>query len=265
MPAKHGFQLQDRDSELLHYVFRLRLATVDHLSSLSGRSVRALWNRLLKLKKRRYLVTVTRFMQKQVYAIGSQGVEVLIEHGYAPVDLKDARLRHRELTEFGIRHSLFIADIHARLMLLRRSGPIKLARWREGPALWDTVTTPSAGAAIPIRPDAYFVLKRTGLPEGKNTFHLFLEADRSTMSHARMAQKISGYLAYYAEGRHADKYPGMNAFVVVIVTQTRRRAEELRNDLYSLIPRGSRQAYLFIPFEDLTLARLLPKAAVHAD
>jgi hypothetical protein len=261
MPAKNGFQLQDGDSELIHYVFQLRIATVDHLSSLSGRSVRALWNRLLKLKNRRYLAAVARFMQKQVYAIGSQGVGVLIEHGYAPVDLKDARLRHRELTEFGIRHSLFIADIHARLMLLKRSGPIRLARWREGPALWDTVTTPSAGAAIPIRPDAYFILKPAGLPEGKNMFHFFLEADRSTMSHSRMAQKIPGYLAYYEQGRHTKQHPGMKAFVVATVTETRRRAEELRNDLYSLIPRGSRHAYHFIALEDLMLAALPPKAA----
>jgi hypothetical protein len=84
------------------------------------------------------------------------------------------------------------------------------------------------------------------------------------MSHARMDQKISGYLAYYTQGQHARKYPGMNEFLVATITETRRRAEELRNDLYSLIPRGSRQAYLFIPFEDLTLAALLPKAVAHA-
>jgi uroporphyrinogen-III synthase len=71
MPAKNGFELQDGDVELLHCVFRLRLATIDHLAALSGRSVRALWGRLLKLKERRYLASVARFMQKRVYAIGS--------------------------------------------------------------------------------------------------------------------------------------------------------------------------------------------------
>jgi hypothetical protein len=78
-----------------------------------------------------------------------------------------------------------------------------------------------------------------------------------------MAQKISGYLAYYEQGRHTKQYPGMNAFVVAIVTETRRRAEELGNDLYSLIPRNSRQAYLFISFEDLTFAATLPQSAGH--
>src|SRR5438270_501623 len=108
MPAKNGFELQDGDIELLNYAFQLRLATIDHLAALSGRSVRALWNRLLKLKERRYLASVTRFMQKRVYAIGSEGVPVLIEHGYAPRELGEKRLRHNELTEIGIRHSLFV-------------------------------------------------------------------------------------------------------------------------------------------------------------
>jgi len=43
MPTKNGFQLQDRDIELLHFVHELRIATIDHLAALSGRSVRALW------------------------------------------------------------------------------------------------------------------------------------------------------------------------------------------------------------------------------
>jgi hypothetical protein len=265
MPAKYGFQLQDRDIELLHSVHQLRIATIDHLAALSGRSVRALWGRLLKLKERRYLASVARFMQKQVYAIGSEGTPVLIEHGYAPRDLAAKRLRHHELTELGIRHSLFIADVHTRMLLLTRSGPIKLDHWHEGSALWDSVIRGKDDPAIPIRPDAYFILKHTGRPEGRNRFHVFLEADRSTMSHERIATKIDGYVAYHEQQRHADKYPGMKSFLVAIVTQTRERAEELRRDLHPLIPHAAwRDAYLFVPFEDLTLASLLPKAAANA-
>jgi hypothetical protein len=64
MPAKNGFQLQGSDIELLHFVHELRIATIDHLAALSGRSVRALWGRLHKLTERRYLTSVARFMQK---------------------------------------------------------------------------------------------------------------------------------------------------------------------------------------------------------
>jgi hypothetical protein len=261
MPAKNGFKLQDRDIKLLHFVHQLRIATIDHLSALSGRSVRALWSRLLKLKERRYLASVARFMQKQVYAIGSAGVPVLIEQGYAPFRLKDKRLRHHELTEIGIRHSLFIADIHARMLILTRTGPVKLVDWQEGSGLWDSVVPSKDDPAIPVRPDAYFVLKHMERPDGKNRFHVFLEADRSTMSHERMATKIAGYVAYYDQQLHRRKYPGMRAFFVATVTQTRERAEELRKDLHPLIPHvASRDAYLFIPFEDLTLTSLLPRA-----
>src|SRR5438105_3407606 len=117
MPAKDGFVLQDSDIELLQYVFLLRIATIDHLAALSGRSVRALWGRLLKLKERRYLASVARFMQKRVYAIGSAGVAALCEHGHVPQEFREKRLRHHELKELGIRHSLFVADVHARLLI----------------------------------------------------------------------------------------------------------------------------------------------------
>ncbi len=261
MPAKSGFQLQDGDIELLHSVYQLRIATIDHLAALSGRSVRALWGRLHKLKERRYLTTVARFMQKQVYAIGSEAKPILVEHGYAPRDFAERRLRHNELTEIGIRHSLFVADIHSRMLLLTRTGSITLLHWQEGSALWDSVVPRKDEPANPIRPDAYFILSQANRPEGNNKFHMFLEADRSTMSHERMATKITGYLAYYEQDGHRQKYPGMRSFIVATVTKTRQRAEELRKDLHPLIPHAaSRDAYLFIPFEDLTLGSLLPRA-----
>jgi hypothetical protein len=262
MPAKNGFELQDSDIELLHFVYQLRIATVDLLAALSGRSVRALWGRLHKLKERHYLTIVARFMQKQVYAIGSATKPVLVDHGYAPRDFAERRLRHNELTEIGIRHSLFVADIHARMLRLTRTGPITLAHWQEGSTLWDSVVPQRDDPAIPIRPDAYFILKQADRPEGKNKFHIFLEGDRSTMSHERMATKIAGYLAYYEQEAYRKKYPGMRAFIVATVTQSRQRADELRKDLHPLIPHAaSRDAYLFLPFEDLTLPSLLPKAA----
>ena len=261
MPAKNGFQLNDRDLELLNYVFQLRIAHIGHLTALSGRSEIALWRRLRKLRERRYLASVGRFMQKHIYGIGSEAKAILIEHGYAEQDLREKRLRHNELTEIGIRHSLFVADIHTRLLILTRTGLLRIAIWREGQALYDSVPVRKGEPAIPVRPDAYFVLQDTGRTEGKNQFHFFLEADRSTMNHARMAAKIAGYLAYYEQGRHTRKYPGMPTFVVATVTQTRSRADELRKDLHPLIPHPAwREAYRFLPFDDLTVALLLPAA-----
>jgi len=79
-----------------------------------------------------------------------------------------------------------------------------------------------------------------------------------------MAVKIAGYVAYHERRLHAKKHRGMQSFIVATVTETRSRAEELRKDLQPLVPPAARHAYLFIPFEDLTLTSLLPKAAANA-
>lgn len=261
MPAQNGFELQDRDIDLIHHVFQLRMAHIGHLQLLTGRSEIALWRRLRKLRERRYLASVGRILQKHVYAIGSAAKPLLIEQGYADADLMEKRLRHNEATEIGIRHSLFVADIHARLIVLTRNAPVRITVWREGPGLWDSVSIREGGAAVPVRPDAYLVLHDATRPAGKNHFHIFLEADRSTMNHTRMAKKISAYLAYYDQGRHSKKYPDMQTFTVATITQTRSRADELRADLHALIPRARwRDAYPFIAFENLSLQSLVPKA-----
>jgi len=258
MPAKDGFQLQDADIEILHDVFRLRLATVDQIANLTGRSIRALWNRLLKLTERHYLASVARFMQKRVYAVGMEGIRVLIEHGFAPEDLADTRLRHRELTEIGIRHALFLADIHALLLRLSASGPVKLLHWAEGPSLWDKIVPSRGSAAIPIRPDAWITLAHCELPAPGNTFHVFIEADRGTMAHSRMIQKIQGYVAYHDQQRFTARYPGMKTFSVATITETRRRAQELQDALHPILPTAkSRRAYRFLPVEHLTPEALI--------
>ena len=46
-----------------------------------------------------------------------------------------------------------------------------------------------------IRPDAFFALRDSSRPEGKNRLKFFLECAHSTMSHERMEQKIRAYLS----------------------------------------------------------------------
>jgi hypothetical protein len=263
MPAKDGFQLTDGDIALLHFAYQLRLATLDHLAALTGRSYTRTHKRVSKLEERRYFNRITKQPQKALYTIGTEGVSVLIEHGYAPESVAQKRLRAYELKDLGRQHTLFIADIHAKLILLTKGGPVKLTHWQEGPSLWDQAVTPAdrgGNIRFPIRPDAYFVLEHTGRPEGKNRLHFFLEADRSTMSHERMAAKTKGYVAYHHQGLYQRRYPAMKYFLVATVTRTRERAVNLRQDLAETIPPRSRPAYLFLPFKDLTLESFLPSS-----
>jgi Replication-relaxation len=257
MPEKNGFHLVTSDLALLQHVYELRLATIEHLAALAGRSYKRTQERLAKLEARGYLACVARRPQKHVYAIGREGVPLLIEHGYAPGELALKRLRQTELKEFGIRHAVFISDIHVRLLQLTRARSFELSPWVEGPSLWDSVTT-SSNVAIPIRPDARFTI---AWPAGQGRAHFFLEADRGTMAHSRMREKITGYTAYFQQQRHVKKYADMKVFRVATITETRGRADGLAAEFQAMMPAAWLAAYPVIAFEDLTLERLMPEIA----
>lgn len=246
---------------MLRNVHELRLATIEHMAALSGRSYKRTQERLAKLEERGYLACVARRPHKHVYAIGREGVSVLIEHGYAPRELAMKRLRQTELKELGIRHAVFITDIHVRLIRLTPARSLTLANWAEGPSLWDTVTT-SNKVQIPIRPDALFTI---ALPAGKGKSHFFLEADRGTMAHSRMRDKIMGYAAYFQQQRHLKKYEGMKLFRVATITETRGRAQGLTEEFRAMMPPAWFAAYPVIAFEDLTLERLMPELVQNAN
>jgi hypothetical protein len=256
MPTAEGFQFTERDAEIVHYVYQLRVATLDHLAALTNRSYKTLERRVPKLRDERYLRRLKPRPYKGLYVIGSEAVPLLIEQGYAPQDFAEKRRREAEWKDLGINHALLITSIHAKLLLLSKRSPIKLALWQhESPDMWDTVQTPYDGK-LPFRPDSYFVLQHTGQPAGKNKLHFFLEADVGTMAHKRIEQKLKAYAAYHQQQRHVQKF-GMNYFQVAIVTPTRARAENLKQEFHASMSAAQRRAYHFIPLEELTLEALL--------
>ncbi len=86
-----------------------------------------------------------------------------------------------------------------KLLQLTKEQSLAITKWVEGSTLWDSVTT-SGNVVIPIRPDAWFTI---GNEQGNA--HFFLEADRGTMAHSRMREKISGYAAYFQQRRHVKE------------------------------------------------------------
>jgi hypothetical protein len=183
---------------------------------------------------------------------------LLIEQGYAPKDLALKRLRHTEMKELGIRHAVFITDIHVKVLQLTRARSFQLTKWEEGPSLWDSVTT-SSNVRIPIRPDALFTIAEPAAEQGKA--HFFLEADRGTMAHSRMREKITGYAAYFHQQRHVKKFEGMKRFRVATITETRGRAQGLVDEFRGMMRPEWLAAYPVIAFEDLTLEALMPELA----
>ncbi len=76
------------------------------------------------------------------------------------------------------------------------------------------------------------------------------------MAHKRIEQKLKAYTAYHQQQRHVAKF-GMSYFQVAIVTPTRARAENLKEEFHPSMSAAQRRAYHFIPLEELTLEALL--------
>ena len=256
MPSTTGFQLTKRDAEIVHYVYQLRIATLDHLAALTKSSYKTLERRVPKLREEKYLDRLKPQPHKGLYVLGSEGVPLLIEEGYAPQDFAEKRRRETEWKDLGINHALLVASIITKLLLLTRDAPVKLALCQhDSPALWDSVQTPHDGK-LPFRPDLYFILQHTERPAGKNKLPFFGEADVGTMSHRKIELKLKAFSAYHQQQRHVAKF-GINYFQVAFITQTRGRAENLKQEFYPSMSAAQRRAYHFIPLEDLTLDALL--------
>jgi Replication-relaxation len=258
----HTLQLTPQDVEILSSVHELRIAHVDHLAALHPRNLKGLYRRLQQLHEARYLACLTRRPQKHLYAIGSEAVPVLIEHGYATDDLSRKRLRNQELKEIWLKHFLLVVNVHCALILQTRGSSIRLARWAEGPSLFDSVTVssgPHDRETIPVRPDAFFTIQDTARPEGKNKLDFFLEADRSTMAHSRMETKVRGYVNYFQQGLHTRKH-GIKFFRVLTVTETAARSQSLAASLRKVIPADALRWYHFLPLSGLSLSALLPES-----
>lgn len=257
-----GFQFTDQDLEILRWVDSLRLAHVGHLCALTERSEKALSRRLLKLQQHRYLACITRRPAKHLYVVGSEGMPALIEAGFAEDDLRARRPRHFELKDLWLRHFLLVVDVHVQIILSARRSTVSVIQWREGPTLWDRVTLFNRDSEViaAVRPDAFFALRDTARREGKDVQYFFLEADRSTMSHTRIEDKIRAYVNYFQQGLHSKKYPGVKLFQVLVVTQTTARAGNLATSMRSVVPAGAQRWYHFFSLQQLTLDALLPAA-----
>jgi hypothetical protein len=71
-----------------------------------------------------------------------------------------------------------------------------------------------------------FVLHLIHEPEGRNRIHVFLEADRSTMSLKRFLTKMRGYWHYRQSGRQTERFAVRN-FLILTVAPTTQRAGNL--------------------------------------
>jgi hypothetical protein len=229
---KPALVLQERDRELVRVVAQHRVISSDNLQLLIGGSNQTILRRLQKLFHNGYLdrPTVQRIRGNapMVYALGQKGAElVALEAGAKTAG--DWPEKNRLLGPTYLEHALMVSRFQTAMRVsLRERGNASLDRWRADGAIRDSVVVEHEASTerIPIAPDAFFTLRLLNEPEGRNRVHVFLEADRGTMTTKRFFVKMRGYWHWWRSGRQ-ERLLGIRNFLVLTVTLTTERAASL--------------------------------------
>ena len=146
-----------------------------------------------------------------------------------------------------IEHELMISDFHAALEseTSLSEGRVSLDVWQQGNKTWATVPAKRDSAALPHRPDAYYVLKFPNAPDGQQHSHFFYEADRNTTSRTRFRLKLLAYVEFFLQGLYAEKYGARKVRAVLTETTDSARMEQLKETASELAQKVPLAAALF--------------------
>ena len=216
---------------------RYRFLTCRHLSMLFYPSQDACYQRIQELRQtglvtRLFIPTTDEEKREVVYTLARPGARELARlKGINLLGLASAR----KPSYLFLEHSLSISDFMCSLEAALKKSRVQLLFWKSdrqlktsrGRAL--SVPHPfELGEKIPVIPDGLFSLEICDRVE-----YFFLEADRGTMSLFAMRKKLLGYVQLYLKGLHR-RYFGIPHFRVLLVTNTPRRRDKLRETLHEI-------------------------------
>jgi hypothetical protein len=103
-----------------------------------------------------------------------------------------------------------------------------------------------------VNPDAYFAITDSGKPEGKNTFHYFLEIERAKLGswkngEPQIIRKLAKYYDYYNTDDCEKEWANFRQFRVILV----QRTEERRNNLCKAFVEKHRHRMFWLTTEPL--------------
>jgi len=231
---KPALVLQERDRAIIRVVADYRVISSEEIQALMSGSGQSILRRLQKLYHGGFLDRpkhqTLQPNRKIVYALGHRGAHLLAgATGDAGLERRDWSERNRQLKIGFLEHALMISRFRTVLELARRDrDDVRIESWRQGDEVRDHVTVDNGDRVerIPVCPDAFFTLHLTSEPDGRNRVHVFLEADRSTMTLKRFLTKMRGYWHYWQSGRQTDRF-GVRNFLVLSVAPSIQRASNL--------------------------------------
>ena len=249
-------RVQDRDIDLIKYVHQHRFLTTQHLvlllfgvACLASKEkyhscLKVVQRRLNKLWHNRYLarkrmpVMIGQGSGQAVYMLNTNGADLLSSQTSEDPQEIIWTQKQNEAGEHYIQHALMCSD---HLVVLQTAckhpnyGQIEYLDHGHGKSLHHSFTVEDAQGQdlkLHVRPDWFFVLKDHRF-DNTPSIYCFLEADRSTMDHKRMASKFMGY-AFYRRYQMHKRLLNIPEFRVLTITRSDHRRQGLRNLVYNL-------------------------------
>ena len=240
---KPSFEIQDRDVEMLHAISIDRATTATMLKLLfppdkaktpphvftdkPKRSGTNIDRRLSGLFHYGYVERIrTELGGELFYLLTSKGVQLLMEKQLPlPLELTVVE-KAKTPKRMYLEHSAMVAHFRTAMICANREHPSLQLDHYEREATDLKADWKREDKRIYVNPDAFFILKNTAEPEGRNRQAYFLEADRSTMHLARLMEKFARYSLMYADRVQLQAF-GVPNFRVLTVCKSKERAGNL--------------------------------------
>ena len=252
--GKPLFVLQARDRNIVRLVAEHRVIASDDICLLVGGSEQNVLRRLQRLFHSGFVDRPGAQREfgnaRLLYTLGARGADLIAqETGHRPTG--DWAEKNRSLHSPYLEHALMVSRFHTALRhACAARGVVLVERWHGDGFLRDSVWAENNGrrARLPVVPDALCILRiLEGAKAGR--IHMFLEADRSTMTTRRFVAKMSAYLAYGRSGR-AEERLGAKNFLIVVATKSTARMDSLMTAAARSLDQRSLRPFVFAPQDE---------------
>jgi len=264
---KVRLKLTGRDRDIIHWVYRHRCLSSEHIISLVEGSGQGISRRLNLLFHSGYLDRPKRQIMAlgnnhhMVYGLGNKGANLLAAEFDLSVEAVDWSRKNRDAKEIFLEHTLMVSEILTtfRLACQKQKNvefiePERLIKRRQKPP---TIKTHALSWRVNIKkgkygqkrnlsfnmiPDSVFGLRIKKDNKNKETYFI-LEADRATMPIRRtnffrssFYKKMVGYLASYGNELFSE-YFGFKKIRILTVTKSDERIKsmiQVNKDLHDM-------------------------------
>ena len=201
VPAPEGLDVTARDVEILRGLFECRILTVEQVTAIyfEDRDPAAR-KRMWKLKK----ADLVRERPRRAYEpallfLSRKALRLLVEHGHIadyPKLSAAAYEKRTRVSPLTLRHEIEVNDVKAAFAkAIRNTEGVSLPQFSTWPTLIQFWGYTRRGQRVRVQPDGFLRIR-----QGEAECSFFVEVDRSSESHWRIAEKIDCYLDFYRRG-----------------------------------------------------------------